>query len=103
VSRVRMRTLALEDQILAILRDADGFPTSTAELREAIGPTCEHRWRKPGHCQGCSCPDREEVTFGYWELHPILKRMERRGTITALRVEGSRRIYWLAQKACSAP
>lgn len=34
----RLTTLALDDQLLAVLRDAQGFPLSTLQVCERAGP-----------------------------------------------------------------
>jgi hypothetical protein len=75
---VRTATLAhqaVEDQVLAVLRDAQGFPLSTLQVCELAGPAA-------------TPPDA--VT---WRR---LNALAARGLAERVRVAGSRSAYWRA-------
>jgi len=66
-------TLAIRDQLLAVLRDAQGFPLSTREVCEAAGPQA---WP----------PDA--VTWRH------LDALQRAGKVERVKVAGFRPVYW---------
>ncbi len=68
-------TLALEDQILAVLRDAEGFPLSTRQVAERAGPMA---WP----------PDA--VTWKH------LNRLEQAGRVERVKLPGWRQVWWRA-------
>ncbi len=65
--------LALDDQLLAVLRDAKGFPLSTRQVAELAGPTA---WP----------PDA--VT---WKR---LNRLEKAGRVERVKLPGWRQVWW---------
>jgi hypothetical protein len=66
-------TSALDDQLLAVLRDAGGFPLSTREVCEAAGPAA---WP----------PDL--VT---WRR---LDKLAKAGQVERVKMPGFRAVYW---------
>ena len=64
---------ALDDQLLAVLRDAGGFPLSTREVCDAAGPAA---WP----------PDL--VTWRH------LDALARAGQVERVKVPGFRAVYW---------
>jgi hypothetical protein len=67
--------LAVEDLLLAVLRDAQGFPLSTRQVCEAAGPVA---WPPDG------------IT---WKR---LDALARRGLAERVKVDGNRSVYWRA-------
>jgi hypothetical protein len=70
-----LATLALDDQLLAVLRDAGGFPLSTREVCDAAGPNA---WP----------PDATT-----WRRLDVLARA---GQVERVKVPGFRAVYWRA-------
>jgi Fe2+ or Zn2+ uptake regulation protein len=68
-------TLAIRDQLLAVLRDAEGFPLSTREVCDKAGPMA---WP----------PDA--VTWRHLDALAAAGRVER------VKVAGFRTVYWRA-------
>ena len=76
-----MRTRALhhqavEDLLLAVLRDAQGFPLSTRQIAEQAGPAAQP--------SDLVCGKR-------------LRALLARGEVERLTVEGNRQAYWRAR------
>jgi hypothetical protein len=68
-------TLALDDQLLAVLRDAEGFPLSTLQVAERAGPMA---WP----------PDA--VT---WKR---LDALAKAGRVERVKLPGCRQVWWRA-------
>jgi hypothetical protein len=68
-----MAAIALEDQLLAVLRDAEGFPLSTRQVAERAGPMA---WP----------PDA--VTWRH------LDRLAKTGRVERVKLAGQRQVYW---------
>ena len=68
-------TVALRDQILAVLEASAGFPVSTADVAER----CGHAW---------------SGGFYHTKVYQQLHALERRGLVTRLRMEGWRQVWW---------
>jgi Fe2+ or Zn2+ uptake regulation protein len=75
---VRPATVALRDQILAVLRDADGFPMATWAIAEATtpGPGATPMWNQ--------------------EVYRQLYALERKGLVGKTRMPGWRSVFWSA-------
>ena len=74
--RLAPHTQAVEDAVLAVLRDAAGFPLSTGEIAERIG--------RPG-------PAASQQL-----VYPRLARLARRGIVARSTMPGFRWVYWQA-------
>ena len=88
------KTVALQDQMLAILRDTDGFPLSTGDIAKQMGTkTVERRgWcRSCGHAHVCRLAQDPICAE---DIRPVLVRMDRDGVIEKIVVEGHRKHYW---------
>lgn len=68
------RAIALRDQVLAMLAEANGFPVSTTEIEGRIHT-------RPG------------------EMLRVLHALERQGLIGSDRLEGYRCLFWRATRA----
>jgi hypothetical protein len=66
---------AVEDLVLAVLRDAEGFPLSTAEVADKAGPAA--------HPVDATC----------WKR---LDALARRGLAERVKLPGNRQVYWRA-------
>jgi hypothetical protein len=71
----RLTTLALDDQLQAVLRDAEGFPLSTREVAERAGPMA---WP----------PDA--VTWRRLDL------LAKAGKVERVKLSGFRQVWWRA-------
>lgn len=95
------RAVATADRIQAILEEAGGFPLSTMQVCERMGPFTEAR--RANNCPNCK--HVEEWTSVYpalaWrhEAYPALLRLEKRGIVVKERVTGFRAVYWRASMA----
>lgn len=115
------KNAALTDQILAVLRDADGFPIGTGEIARSLGdrmvswPSWERKpidrpqcwpddYEDEGLTQTACCYHcggrfhRQPVWRGYQaqDIRPLLNRLVRQQTIEKIVPEGSRAHYWRA-------
>lgn len=116
--RVSAKTQALADQIIAILRDADGFPISTGEIASQLGG----RWRAWQHhdpakqprppcwtddvvdegltgqawCQKCDGFHRPPVwrNLDAQDIRGLLNRLARDGEIEKVAFSDNRVHYW---------
>lgn len=70
-----LANLAVEDLVHAVLRDAQGFPLSTAEVAEKAGPAAA------------------PVDAVCWRR---LDALARRGLAERVKVDGNRQVYWRA-------
>lgn len=70
---MNVAAVAIRDQLLAVLRDAQGFPLSTREVCEAAGPMA---WPPDG------------VTWKH------LAAMAAAGQVERVKVPGFRAVYW---------
>jgi hypothetical protein len=75
---VKPATIALRDQILAVLRDAEGFPMATWSVAEATtpGPGATSWWRQ--------------------ETYRHLCALERKGLVGKTTLPGWRSVFWSA-------
>lgn len=90
-------TVALGDQIVALLREHGQMPTSEIRARLA-GPTTTGIAAQ--HCPSCTCTTAAAPQFTRegWEIqqrvYPILERMQRRGAVEKARYWKSREVFW---------
>jgi hypothetical protein len=70
---VNAAAVAIRDQLLAVLRDAEGFPLSTRQVCEQAGPMA---WPPDG------------VTWKH------LAALARTGEVERVKVAGNRQVYW---------
>jgi hypothetical protein len=116
--RIAPRREALADQIVAILREADGFPQSTGDIARQLGDRL-HSW--PHHqpplgprppcwpdehddqgltgqawCNRCNGFHRPPV-WRRWDandIRPILNRLAAQGQAEKVVLDGMRHHYW---------
>jgi hypothetical protein len=70
----RTALAALDDQILAVLRDAGPVPTSTPEVARLVGR-----------------PSRYDASA---HIYPRLATLARRGLVVRTRFDGRRDVFW---------
>lgn len=68
------RTIAVQDQVLAVLRDESPLPASTQRICERIGV---HRYSDEGLV-----------------VYRVLDRLARRGDVERIRLDGFPQAYW---------
>lgn len=92
------RLIAWHDQVLAILRDQEGFPLSTIDVGARFGAyPFPHRRHA---CPTCTCeheaPAGTEWAARCWasRLYPLLDRMAKAGEIERVKLTGHARAYW---------
>lgn len=94
--RLAPRTVATIDRVMAILRDAEGFPLSTGEIARQLGVIGVYR--STIRCAGCDHvhvherPRRATVET----VRPLLKRLEADGRVEGIKSEFNRHFYWRA-------
>ena len=72
--RASARTLAIEDQVLAVLRDEYPLPIGTMAVCDKIGVS---RWDERGRL-----------------VYTVLRRLAQRGRVERFRPEGYLQVYW---------
>lgn len=109
---------ALADQVVAVIRNADGFPVSTGAIAKALGdrlvtfpqsaPPAKPRppcWPQdvvdPERANDCWCSrcggfHREPVWRSYQgsDILPLLRVLERQGEVERVVIDGVRNHYW---------
>lgn len=100
-----MATVARQDAILAVLRDAEGFPLSTGEVARSLGyKEIGHDWGSHGRypCDRCGKYHRGGPVWRRLEaqdVRSLLVRLERDGLVERVRVESARCFYWRSSLA----
>lgn len=85
--------VAERDQLLARLRDAEGFPLSTVELGTVLGPRL---WVSP--CRRCGGTGTTEFTAHnrHLDAYTHLEALRKKGLVEKVKVDGVRAAYWRA-------
>lgn len=117
--RISPHRQALTDQIVAVLRGADGFPLSTGDVAKALGDRLvTFSWNRPPRplprpqcwpddviddgnrsntwCVRCRRGHQQPVwrTYGAEDVRSLLNRLARDGEVEKVVLDGQRQHYW---------
>lgn len=91
---------ARQDQILAVLRDANGFPLSTSAIAKTLGfKQIGHDWNtKRAWCSRCRAHHESPVwrRIDAQDIRGLLNRLAFNGTIEKIVLADYRQHYWRA-------
>lgn len=103
---MRLDLWARQDAILAVLRDAEGFPLSTGQIARALGmKQIGHDWRGgQSPCHRCgrwhAPPVWREVDAQ--DIRGLLNRMAKAELVEKIVLESQRHHYWRASLSGSS-